>query len=140
MITKSMNLKNRTVFSNDNLPVLRGIDTESIDLIYLDPPFNSNRNYAAPIGSDAAGAAFKDTWTLSDVDNAWHGEIADQEPALSQAIRAAELTHGTSSNQGDVVLDPFCGCATTCVAAEQLQRHWIGIDISPKAVDFVRCD
>ena len=56
-----MNVQNRTVFSNDNLPVLRGIDTESVDLIYLDPPFNSNRNYAAPIGSDAAGAAFKDT-------------------------------------------------------------------------------
>ena len=89
-----MNVKNRTIFSNDNLPVLRGIDTESVDLIYLDPPFNSNRNYAAPIGSEAAGAAFKDTWTLSDVDNAWHGEIADREPALYQAIHAAELTHG----------------------------------------------
>ena len=89
-----MNVQNRTIFSNDNLPVLRGIDTETIDLIYLDPPFNSNRNYAAPIGSDAAGAAFKDTWTLSDVDNAWHGEIADREPALSQAIHTAELTHG----------------------------------------------
>ena len=89
-----MNVKNRTIFSNDNLPVLRGIDTESVDLIYLDPPFNSNRNYAAPIGSAAAGAAFKDTWTLSDVDNAWHGEIADREPALYQAIHAAELTHG----------------------------------------------
>jgi len=81
-----MNVKNRTIFSNDNLPVLRGIDTESVDLIYLDPPFNSNRNYAAPIGSAAAGAAFKDTWTLSDVDNAWHGEIADRQPALYQAI------------------------------------------------------
>ena len=89
-----MNVQNRTIFSNDNLPILRGIDTESIDLIYLDPPFNSNRNYAAPIGSDAAGAAFKDTWTLSDVDNAWHGEIADREPALYQGIHAAELTHG----------------------------------------------
>ena len=31
----------------------------SVDLIYLDPPFNSNRDYAAPIGSEAAGAAFK---------------------------------------------------------------------------------
>jgi len=89
-----MNVQNRTIFSNDNLPILRGLDTDTIDLIYLDPPFNSNRNYAAPIGSEAAGAAFKDTWTLSDVDNAWHGEIADREPALYQAIHAAELTHG----------------------------------------------
>ena len=83
-----MNIQNRTIFSNYNLPVLRGIDTGSVDLIYLDPPFNSNRNYAAPIGNGAAGAAFKDTWTLSDVDNAGHGEIADQEPALYQAIHA----------------------------------------------------
>ena len=34
-----------------------------------------------------------------------------------------------SSNQGDIVLDPFAGCATTCVAAERLGRYWIGIDI-----------
>ena len=89
-----MNVKNRTIFCNDNLYILRGIDSESVDLIYLDPPFNSNRNYSAPIGSEAAGAVFKDTWSLSDVDNAWHGEIADREPALYQAIHAAELTHG----------------------------------------------
>ena len=60
-----MNVQNRTVLSHDNLPILRGIDSESVDLIYLDPPFNSNRNYAAPIGSEAAGAAFKDTWMPS---------------------------------------------------------------------------
>ena len=42
-----------------------------------------------------------------------------------------------SSNEGDVVLDPFCGCATACVAAENLGRRWIGIDISPKAVELV---
>ena len=34
-----------------------------------------------------------------------------------------------SSNEGDVVLDPFAGCATTLVAAENLQRHWVGMDI-----------
>ena len=43
-----------------------------------------------------------------------------------------------SSNPGDMVLDPFCGCATTCVAAERLQRRWVGIDLSPKAVELVR--
>ena len=39
--------------------------------------------------------------------------------------------------RGDVVLDPFCGCATACVAADNLGRRWIGIDISPKAVELV---
>jgi site-specific DNA-methyltransferase (adenine-specific) len=38
-----------------------------------------------------------------------------------------------SSNEGDIVLDPFCGCATTCVAAQQLDRKWIGIDIEKQA-------
>ena len=73
---------------------MRGMNSESVDLIYLDPPFNSNKNYAAPIGSEAAGAAFKDTWTLDDVDLAWHGEIAEQEPALYSIIDAAGLAHG----------------------------------------------
>ena len=40
---------------------MRGMNSESVDLIYLDPPFNSNKTYSAPIGSKAAGAAFKDT-------------------------------------------------------------------------------
>ena len=42
-----------------------------------------------------------------------------------------------SSKEGDVVFDPFCGCATTLVAADRLQRDWIGIDISGKAAELV---
>lgn len=68
------NFINGTVWTGDNLPILRGMSSDCVDLIYLDPPFNSNRNYAAPIGSKAAGAAFKDAWTLSDVDVHEHGE------------------------------------------------------------------
>ena len=50
------NWRNRTLWTGDNLDIMRGMNSESVDLIYLDPPFNSNRNYAAPIGSEAAGA------------------------------------------------------------------------------------
>ena len=50
------NWTNRTLWTGDNLDVLRGMNSASVDLIYLDPPFNSNRDYAAPIGSEAAGA------------------------------------------------------------------------------------
>ena len=35
-------------------------------------------------------------------------------------------------------MDPFCGCATTCVAAEKLDRQWVGIDISVKAYELVQ--
>jgi site-specific DNA-methyltransferase (adenine-specific) len=43
----------------------------------------------------------------------------------------------SSSNEGDIVMDPFCGCATTCVAAQQLGRKWIGIDIEKQAVNIL---
>ena len=67
-----INATNRTMWTGDNLPVLHGINSDCVDLVYLDPPFNSNRNYAAPIGSEAAGAAFKDTWTRARQDsNLW---------------------------------------------------------------------
>ena len=128
------NFKNRTLWTGDNLDVMRGLNSETIDLIYLDPPFNSNRVYAAPIGSAPAGSAFQDTWTLSDVDLAWHGEIGypTQKPLalLERIIRA-------STNEGDMVLDPFAGCATALIAAEKLQRQWAGIDLSPKARDLI---
>ena len=282
------------------------MNSDTVDLIYLDPPFNSNKDYAAPVGSEAAGAAFKDTWSLSDLDVAWMGLIADEEPAIAYLLDTTGQTHSrgmqsyltmmavrllemrrvlkptgsvylhcdptashylkllmdtvfgranfrneivwrykkyqkakmryftrnsdrilfyvgsaeadesfspvfekldkpkrflkrvwdketkrivnakdsegrvqymtveeekvddvwslpylmpaakerigyptqkplsllerlitASSNPGGVVLDPFCGCATACVAAERLERQWVGIDISPKAAELV---
>ena len=89
------NVPNRTVFEGDNLDVMRGMNDGCVDLIYLDPPFNSNRDYAAPIGSEAAGAAFKDTWGLTDVDEAWHNEIAETDPALYKVIDASQHSHGS---------------------------------------------
>ena len=283
-----MNVENRTLFIADNLDIMRGIDSNTVDLIYLDPPFKSGKKWKAPIGSPAEGAEFKDIWTDEDVQDGWFSEIAEQYPHLHQFIQAAEhiydhsmmiylmsmgirliemkrilkpagafylhcdptashylkvvmdgifhkknyqseviwgyRTQGVSmsawpkkhdvllhysggkkptfhpqmqrifyakpfrhtqideegnhyadvyvrdvwdddpetkalisqsrertgyptqkplslldriikasSNEGDFVLDPFCGCATACVAAEKLQRKWIGIDISPSA-------
>ena len=84
-----MNINSKTIFTGDNLPIMRGMNSESVDLIYLDPPFNSKANYAAPIGSEAAGAAFKDTWTLSDVDITWLDLIEAKHPALNRVIHAA---------------------------------------------------
>ena len=297
------NWQGKTIFTGDNLHVMRGMNSDSVDLIYLDPPFNSNRSYAAPIGSEAAGAAFKDTWTLSDVDLIEHNKLRADNKGIFAIIETARHTHSkgmfsylvmmatrlvemkrilkptgslylhcdptaghylkilmdgifghdnfrneivwcytgnsvpkknfqrkhdillfysksgenkfelpsapyseatlrrynhidkdgrrykmsalrsglqkiyakegkpmedwwtdipvvrksrerlgyptqkplalleriieASSNKGDVVFDPFCGCATTLVAADQLKRGWVGIDISPKAVELV---
>ncbi|MBI4728608.1 MAG: restriction endonuclease [Acidobacteria bacterium] len=43
-----------------------------------------------------------------------------------------------SSNEGDLVLDPFCGCGTTVAAAQALNRRWIGVDITYLAIDLIR--
>ena len=83
------NWANQTIWTADNLDVMRGMNSASVDLIYLDPPFNSKANYAAPIGSKAAGAAFKDTWTLTDVDVEWINLIEAKHPALYRVLLAA---------------------------------------------------
>ena len=87
------NFAPRTIWTGDNLDILRGLNSETVDLIYLDPPFNSNKTYSAPIGSKAAGAAFKDSWTLDDLDVAWLGLIAERHPAMYRVIEAAGTAH-----------------------------------------------
>ena len=296
-------LKNRTIFCRDNLEILKGINSNTIDLIYLDPPFNKKKVFTAPIGSSAEGASFKDIFTQEDVKDEWVQTIKEDhysihellnavkniegrtsynfcylaymairiiacyrilkdtgslylhcDPTMShylkllldnifgeknfrneivwcyhgpgspgmrqfnrksdsifwyakgstwvfnvndirvpfkdprQSLRRAMATNGSftpedieeyrkrgkipenwweirisarskkeytgyptqkplklleriikaSSNEGDMILDPFCGCATTCVAAEKLKRQWIGIDISIDAYNLVQ--
>ena len=53
-------------------------------------------------------------------------------PLYERIIQAA------SSNEGDLVLDPFAGCATTPIAAERLGRQWVAMDIWDGAADIVR--
>lgn len=89
------NFAKETVWIGENLPLLRGMNSACVDLIYL-APFNSNWTYEAPIGSQAAGALFKDAWTLDDVDVYEHGELADRDRAAYSVIEAARQAHGKS--------------------------------------------
>lgn len=292
------NIKNRTIFCKDNIDILTNINSNTIDLIYLDPPFNKKKEFTAPIGSSAEGASFKDYFREEDVKDEWLLTIKEDHVELYNflngiknisdntfylynycyltymAIRLIEChrilkgsggiyfhcdatmshyikllmdiifgeknfrneivwcyksggvgkkwfarkhdiilyycknpaeqtfnvlkeksygqtgggqggkvkyfkdqngsysitsmkdwweismlstTHGertgyptqkplallkriieAGSNEGDIVLDPFCGCATTCIASELLNRKWIGIDISHMAYDLVK--
>ena len=290
---QTCNIKNRTIFCHDNLEILQGINTECIDLIYLDPPFNKKKVFTAPIGTSAEGASFKDIFTLKDIKDEWVQTIKEDhfalyrllesvkdiegrtsynfcylaymairllechrvlketgsiylhcDPTMSHYLKllmdcifsernfrneivwgyhaggaskryfprkhdilllygkninmsthnieripyrdlyAYDLNHddkmgvyhpegkmlhdwwdlslissqakertgyptqkplalleriiAASSNEDDMVLDPFCGCATTCVAAQKAHRQWIGIDISIKAYELVQ--
>ena len=88
------NVKPSTIFTGDNLDILRGFDSECIDLVYLDPPFSKNTSYAAPIGSKAAGAWFKDTWTWDDIKAEEHGLLAGEYPGLYKVVDAAGDVNG----------------------------------------------
>ena len=87
------NIQNRTLYISDNLPILRGINSECIDLIYLDPPFNTGKQWKAPIGSPAEGAEFKDIWTDEDIEKEWIGIIAEENQDLWNLIQATEQIH-----------------------------------------------
>jgi site-specific DNA-methyltransferase (adenine-specific) len=82
-----------TLYTHDNLYVLSGLNSESVDLIYLDPPFNTKRMYSAPTGSRAAGASFKDMWTWQDVDEYYLDSLADNFPALAKYIASVGAVH-----------------------------------------------
>jgi site-specific DNA-methyltransferase (adenine-specific) len=53
-------------------------------------------------------------------------------------VALLERIISASSNHGDVVLDPFCGCGTTIDAAEKLGREWIGIDVTALAISLIK--
>lgn len=57
--------------------------------------------------------------------------------ATQKPIELLERIIGASSNEGDIIFDPFCGCATTLEAAHKLAREWVGIDIAIHAVKRV---
>ncbi len=83
---------------------------------------------------DPAGKLGDDVWeiTLSSRSAERLGYPTQKPEALLERIIAS------SSNEGDVVLDPFCGCGTTVNVAQRMGRRWVGIDISPTAVNLMR--
>ena len=91
-------LPQRAIYTGDNLPFLRSMDSETADLIYLDPPFNSGKQWANPV--QAAGrramAEFKDTWDLSDIHADHEYEMARYFPEAVDLIDAMARVNGES--------------------------------------------
>ena len=90
-------IKTRTIFCCDNLDVMRGMDDKSVDLIYLDPPFNKGRHFHAPIGRGVEGG-FKDIWDERDTKDEWHGQIAEKHPKLYLYLSGAEAVGQNPAN------------------------------------------
>ena len=88
------NWKNRTLFHGDNLPFLRAMNSESVDLIATDPPFNKSRDFHATPDSLAKGASFQDRWSWEkDVHQEWVDQLTDDHPKLMEAIESARYAH-----------------------------------------------
>ena len=107
---------------------------DEIRLAYQDSTVNRGKYDS---NSPTTGSGFRDV-KRGKVPESWWRDI----PSGGQISRKELLGYPTqkplalyeriikaSSNEGDLVLDPFCGCATTLIAAETLNRHWIGIDL-----------
>lgn len=85
---------NRTLFISDNLPVLRGLDSESVDLIATDPPFNKGVKAFEGITKAGENVSYSDVWTWSDVQAEWTLGIQGNHPKLYAIIKAANEAAG----------------------------------------------
>ena len=91
------NVKNRSIFCHDNIDVLEGINSECIDLIYLDPPFNKKKVFTAPIGSSAAGASFRDIFRKEHVKGEWLEIIKKNNDGLHTLLESVKIIEGGTS-------------------------------------------
>lgn len=82
------NWRDQTIFAGDCLNIMREMNTGSVDLIYLDPPFNTQKNWKGATGSEAEGAAFKDTWSLADIDEGLISEVRELNGGLFRFLQA----------------------------------------------------
>ena len=94
----------------------------------------SNRRYYADEGGMPASSVWTDIYSLQTITQSKQiSGYPTQKPEklLERIIKA-------SSNEGDIVFDPFCGCATTLVVAEKLKRQWVGIDLIEQAAKEIK--
>lgn len=134
--SKSNNFKFNLIYT-DYAP------TTNIDQILQDREKTSNgksvykrdKNGEIVLGKAKKGVPLSDTWEIPYLNPKAKERVGypTQKPVLllSQIIKIA-------SNEGDLVLDPFCGSGTTCVAAKNLNRNFIGIDKSMDAVNLAK--
>ena len=89
------------------------------------------KRYLKEMGGGVMGTVWTDISPINSQAQERLGYPTQKPLALLERIIAA------SSNEGDLVLDPFCGCGTAVHGAQRLKRHWIGIDITHLAISLI---
>jgi adenine specific DNA methylase Mod len=85
---------------------------------------------------ESKGMPAQDVWTDIEALRSWHTERLGY--PTQKPVALLERVVNASTNPGDIVLDPFCGCGTTIAAAQQLGRQWIGIDVTHLAINLIK--
>jgi DNA methylase/Restriction endonuclease len=136
-------------------PLIERLDKlDEIGLIHWPEKAEGVPNYRYYL-DDAPGVALQDIWSYQPGTQGMVYDCPDE--AIDQGVKwlspqdAERVGYPTqkpegvlariiqaSSKEGDIVLDPFCGCGTTIAAAEKLNRQWIGIDVSPQAIEVMK--
>jgi len=86
--------------------------------------------------SELPGVAVRDIWIDIEPINSAAAERLGYPTQKPEAL--LERIIKASSNEGDLILDPFCGCGTAVAAAQRLNRCWIGIDITHLAITLIK--
>lgn len=121
------NWKNRTLCHGDNLDFLRSMNSETVDLIATDPPFNKGRDFYATPDSVAKDASFQDRWSWDDdVDGAWVDKLEDDFPEVMNVIDGSTNSYGYDM-----------GAFLCFMAVRVLEMHRILKDIGSM---YLHCD
>ena len=111
------------------------VDAEGFEWIWMPGGRGNSKNKLRRVDEIIAGGkAISDVWPIPIISSSSRERVGypTQKP-----LALLERIIGASSREGDVVLDPFCGCGTTVEAAERLGRRWVGIDITHYAVTVI---
>ena len=121
------NWQNRTLFHGDNLRFLRAMNSESVDLVATDPPFNKGRDFHATPDSLASGARFQDRWSWEkDVHEEWVDQLKDDHKPLMEAVESARHAHSDGM-----------GAFVCFMAVRLLAMHRV---LKPTGSIYLHCD
>lgn len=84
---------------------------------------------------ESEGLPIQDTWNDVEALRSWHKELLGYPTQKPEAL--LERIIQASSNEGDIILDAYCGCGTTVAVSQRLNRQWIGIDITYQSISLI---
>ena len=93
---------NRTLFIQDNIKVLSAIKKQTVDLIYIDPPYNSGQKFKDPLNDKST--FFKDIWTMDDVKKEWFAYLSKKHKKVYEIINSVGIINGQNHKAYTIIM------------------------------------